>query len=157
RVTPDELRAQYSNPVRPRRNLEPEQLLDRQHEDELVVLVGEVVNPRRVRDRLPPRLLLHVLLEARVDVADLGVDTDDDLAVEVDDQPQDAVRRGVIRAEVDGQDVVGVLHRGIDLEYGRDRRRDPRSLVNRVFGQARAGGESHYSSPENRTGSPPIG
>ena len=47
-----------------------EQLLDREHEDELVVLERDVVDPRRVRDRLPPRLLLHVLLEAGVEVAD---------------------------------------------------------------------------------------
>jgi hypothetical protein len=39
-------------------------------EDELVVLEGDVVDPLRVRDRLPPRLLLHVLLEAGVQVAD---------------------------------------------------------------------------------------
>ena len=41
-----------------------------QHEDELVVLEGEVVDPWRVGDRLPPALGLHVLLEARVQVAD---------------------------------------------------------------------------------------
>jgi len=57
------------------------------------------------------------------------MDPDHDLAVEVDDQAQDAVRRRVIRPEVDGQDVVGVPDRGVDLEDGRDRRRDPGALV----------------------------
>ena len=60
-----------------RGHLQREQLLDREDEDELVVLEGDVVDPLRVRDRLPPRLLLHVLLEAGVEVADDGPDADD--------------------------------------------------------------------------------
>ena len=85
-----------------------EQLLDREHEDELVVLEGDVVDPLRVRDRLPPRLVLHVLLEAGVQVADDRAQADDALAVEVDDEAQHAVRRRVVRPEVDLQDVFGV-------------------------------------------------
>ena len=84
-----------------------EQLLDREHEDELVVLERDVVDPLRVRDRLPPRLLLHVLLEAGVEVADHGLEPDDVLAVQVDDQAQHAVRRRVVRPEVDRHDVAG--------------------------------------------------
>ena len=84
----------------------PEELLDREHEGELVDLEGEVVDPLRVRDGLPPRLLLHVLLEARVEVADDRLDALDALAVQLDDQPEDAVRGGVVRPEVDLEDVV---------------------------------------------------
>src|SRR6266566_3994977 len=58
------------HPRRFARHVQAEQLLDRENEDELVVLEGQVVDPLRVRDRLPPRLLLHVLLEAGVQVAD---------------------------------------------------------------------------------------
>ena len=49
-----------------RADLEAEQLLDRHAEDELVAEEGVGVGPRRVGDRLPVRLLLHVLLDARV-------------------------------------------------------------------------------------------
>ena len=90
----------------------PEQLLDREHEDEPVVLVRDVVDPLRVGDALPPRLLLHRLLEAGVQVADHGGDAGDVLAVEVDDEPEDAVRGGVVRAEVDRQDVVELVPAG---------------------------------------------
>ena len=106
RVNPVQLAQQHPHPRRARRHLDVEQLLDREDEDELVVLERDVVDARRVRDRLPPRLLLHALLEARVQVADDGREPDDVLAVEVDDQPQHAVRRRVVRAEVDGEDVV---------------------------------------------------
>ena len=70
RVDPVQLAEQRAHPGRLRRHLDLEELLDREHEDELVVLERDVVDPLRVRDRLPPRLLLHVLLEARVQVAD---------------------------------------------------------------------------------------
>ena len=111
RVDPVQLAEQHSHPGRLRRDLDAEQLLDREHEDELVVLEGDVVDPLGVRDRLPPRLLLHVLLEAGVQVADHRAQADDVLAVQVDDEPQDAVRRRVVRAEVDLEDVVVVAQR----------------------------------------------
>ena len=101
RVDAVELGERHARPGRAARNLDPEQLLDRQHVDELVRLEREVVDPRRIRDGLPPRLRLHVLLEPGVEVADDRADARDRLAVEVDDQPQDAVRGGVVRAEVD--------------------------------------------------------
>ena len=83
------------------RHLDPEQLLDREDVEELVRVERDVVDARRVRDRLPPRLGLHVLLEAGVQVADDRADARDRLAVEVDDEPEDAVRRRVVRPEVD--------------------------------------------------------
>ena len=80
-VDPVQLAEEHAHPRRLRRHLEVEQLLDREHEDELVVLEREVVDPLRIRDRLPPRFLLHVLLEAGVEVADHGLQPDDALAV----------------------------------------------------------------------------
>ena len=80
----------------------------------------------------------------------------DVLAVEVDDQAQDAVRGRVVGPEVDGQDVLEVVLGRIDLEHGRDRAGDTRPLVD-----LGAGDDGHlpavYSSPEKRTGSPPRG
>ena len=70
RVNPRQLREQRAHPDRLRRRLDPEQLLDRHHEAQLVLLEVEVVHPRGIGDRLPVGLLLHVLLEAGVEVAD---------------------------------------------------------------------------------------
>jgi hypothetical protein len=74
-------------------------------------------------------------------------------ALELDDESQHAVRRRMVRTEVDLEDVAAVAKRLRYLQHRRDRRRDPRTLVNaRAFR-----GDGHYSSPEKRTGSPPIG
>jgi hypothetical protein len=75
---------------------------------ELVVLERDVVDSLGIRDRLPPRLLLHRLLESGVQVADHRVRAHDLLAVEIDHEAQHAVRRRMVRAEVDGEDVVRV-------------------------------------------------
>ena len=107
RVDPVELAEQHPHPRRLRWDFEFEELFDCRHEDELVVLVADVVDPLGIRHALPVRLLLHRLLEAGVEVADHGVDADDLLAVEVDDEAQDAVGRRVVRAEVDLEDVAG--------------------------------------------------
>jgi hypothetical protein len=131
RVQAVELREERAHPRGLARHVDAEQLLDRKHEDELVVLERDVVDAWGVRDRLPPRLLLHVLLEARVEVADHGLQADDRLAVELDHEPEHAVRRRMVRAEVDFEDVARVAQL---LRHGQDRRhrrRDARPLVNR--------------------------
>ena len=115
-----ELGERHPRPGRAARNVEPEQLLDRQDVDELVRLEREVVDPRRVRDGLPPGLRLHVLLEPGVQVADHGADARDGLPVEVDDEAEDAVRRRMVRPEVDAEDVVEVVLLRVDLEDRRD-------------------------------------
>jgi hypothetical protein len=64
-----------------------------------------------------------------VEVADDGRDAHDLLAVEVDDQAQHAVRRRVVRSEVDPEEVLAVAQRGGHVEHGGDARRDARALV----------------------------
>src|SRR6266699_1872476 len=49
--------------------------------------------------------------------------------IQVDDEPQHAVRRRVVRAEVDLEDVAGLAELLRHLQHRRDRRRDPASLV----------------------------
>jgi hypothetical protein len=115
-----QLAQQHPHPGRLLRRLHLEQLLDREDEDELVVLEGEVVDPLGVRDPLPPGFLLHVLLEAGVEVADHGLEPDHLFAVQIDDQTEHAVRRGVVRPEVDLEDVVLLAERGIDPQHRRD-------------------------------------
>ncbi len=87
-----------------------------------------------------------------MEVADDGADARHRLAVEVDDEAQDAVGRGVVRPEVDAEDVLEPVLLGIDLENRRDGARDARPLVDPGAGQDR-----HQSSSEKRTGSPPSG
>ncbi len=151
-MDPVQLAEERPHPDRLRRHLDPEKLLDRQHEGELVRLERDVVHARRVRDRLPPRLLLHRLLEARVEVADHGLEADDRLAVQLDDEPENAVHRRVVGAEVDLEDVRGLASVFRHGEDGRNRRGNAGSCVD--LGVA---GDGHQTSSENRTGSPPIG
>ena len=94
RVDAVELGERHARPGRAARHLQPEQLLDRHDVHELVRLEREVVDPRRVRDVLPPGLRLHVLLEAGVQISDNRPYPRDRLAVEVDDQPQHPVGGG---------------------------------------------------------------
>jgi hypothetical protein len=161
RMDPVELAEQHPHPRRLRRHLEPEQLFDREHEHEPVVLIADVVDSLREGDALPVGLRLHRLLEAGVQVADHGRDADDLLAVEVDDQAEDAVRRGVVRAEVDLKDVLVREQLLGDLEHGRHAGRDARPLV-LLVGDDRppptgCGRCDAHSSSVKRTGSPPIG
>jgi hypothetical protein len=155
-VDPDELAERHPHPRRLAGNLELEQLLDREHEDELVVLEGDVVDASRIRDPLPPRLLLHRLLEARVQVAHDRAEPDHVLAFEIDDEPEHAVRGGVVGPEVDGEDVPLPAHLLRHLQHRRDRLWDPRARVDGRLPSTLDGGHG-YSSPEKRTGSPPIG
>src|SRR4029078_3342238 len=91
--------------------------------------------------------------EARVEVADDRLDALDALAVQLDDQPQDAVRGRVIRPEVDLEDVVVHAEGRVDLEHCRDGARDPGPGVDRCLPACR----ERHSAPENRTGSTPTG
>src|SRR5664279_2298576 len=164
RMNAVQLAEQHAHPRRLLGDLEREQLLDCEHEDELRVLVADVVDALRIRDALPPRLLLHRLLEAGVQVADDCVQADDLLAVEVEDQAEHAVRRRMVRPEVDPQDVVAVDQLGRNVEDRRHPLRDARALVrrredDRPVAHAARGclGCDRHSASEKRTGSPPIG
>ena len=121
-------------------NLEAEELFHRQgvggvvgHRTEIVDAVGE-------RRDLGVELGLGGLLDAGVEVADVGGEGDDGLAVDLEDQAEDAVGRRVLRAHVedhglggDGVGAVGVVMGGglcDDVFYVGD---------DEVFGVAEAG------------------
>ena len=93
-----------------------------------VGLRAQVVHPLDERDDLLPLLLLGRLLDAGVEVADGRRDREDRLAVELQHQPQHAVRAGVLGPHVDGH------HFGLDLRHvtvaaaPRPHRRDSRSF-----------------------------
>ena len=89
------------------RHLDLEQRLDGAAERVRVEVVGEVVHPLDDGDGLPVALVLGGLLDAGVDVADDRLDVAHDLAVERDEQPQHAVGRRVVRADVERQQLAG--------------------------------------------------
>src|SRR5262249_20869520 len=80
-----------------------EQSLDRQAVRGLVGQRRQVVRPGAERDALRPGTELHVLLDPGVQVADHRPDLGHRLAFEREDQPEDAVRRRVLRTHVDNQ------------------------------------------------------
>jgi hypothetical protein len=96
-----QLTEQHAQDLGARRRLDAEQPLDGQAVSELVEERGQVVRAGHVGDPLRPRPVLGVLLDARVQVADDGLALDDGLAVELQEQPQDPVRRGMLRPHVD--------------------------------------------------------
>jgi hypothetical protein len=151
-VDPVQLGEQGADPLRPLRHLDADQLLDGAHVGQLIGEEAQVVHPRGVGDALPVRLLLEVLLEPGVHVADVGVQADHHLAVEGDDQPQHAVRRRVVGPEVDRDQVLA--GRRVDLA-GRSRG-DARRGAQRDDARPLLLGGAHLASV-NCTGSPPIG
>ena len=75
----------------------------------LVVERRQVVHPGAERDALHPGAELHVLLDAGVQVADAAAGLGDRLALELEDEPEHAVRGRVLRAHVDDDVVVALL------------------------------------------------
>jgi len=85
----------------PRRDVEPDQLLDRQDIDQDVAHRVEVVHPVGHHAGLGVRLGFHVLLDAGMQEADIGDAVDDPLAVELEQQTQHAVRARMLRTHVE--------------------------------------------------------
>ena len=83
------------------RHLDAEQLLDREAEGVLLVHRRDIVEPVEIGHRLQVGLVLDQLLGAAVQQADMRIDALDDLAVELQHEPQHAVRRRVLRPEID--------------------------------------------------------
>ena len=81
-------------------SLDAQQLLDRQVPGDVVGHRRDVVHPVGDRHVLVVVEVLAELLEAGVQVADVGHGVDDPLAVELQHQPQRGVRGRVLRAEV---------------------------------------------------------
>ena len=67
----------------------------------LLVHRRDIVEPVEIGDGLQIGLVLDQLLGAAVQKADMRIDALDDLAVELEHEPKHAVRRRVLRPEVD--------------------------------------------------------
>ena len=113
RADPVELHHQHPQHVRARRDLrlDPQQALHAQAVRGLVEDRRQVVRPGAERDALRPGAELHVLLDAGVQVADHRPQLDDGLAFQGQDQPEHAVRGGVLRPHVDDQALLARLGR----------------------------------------------
>ena len=86
--------------------LQVEQLFHDQRPAEIHVHAGQVIHPIGVRNPLSRSEVLADLFGAAVQIADVGRDFGDHLAVGPQHQPQHAVRAGMLRAHVD-QHLVG--------------------------------------------------
>src|SRR3546814_6530684 len=84
-----------------RRHLQVEQLLDRQHITMLHRQRRAIVEPVEIGQRLKIGLILDQFFGAAMEQPDMRVNALDDLAVEFEHEPQHAMRRRVLRAEVD--------------------------------------------------------
>ena len=84
-----------------------EELLDRQGVADLLEEGGDVVHAGHEGLALDPGAVLHVLLDARVQVAGAHADLGDPLAVDLQHQAQHAVGGGVDGAHVEHDAVVG--------------------------------------------------
>src|SRR5687768_1101757 len=97
-------------------DLDPEETFRAECEGDVVPDGVEVVLAIGPRDDLIVLPVLPDLLEAAVQVADVGNAPHDGLAVELEHQPQHAVRRWVLRADVDQHVLtaeLGLEHRGL--------------------------------------------
>ncbi len=140
-----------AHPARAPRHLELEQLLERHvqrllvgHRRDVVVLVDD-------RGDLHVRELLAELLDRAVQVADVRRRLDDDLAVEEQVHPEHAVRRRVLRPEVQQHQLgFGVV---ADRAGGADR-----PAARTVLGAARLtsmGGAGRRTGSPSAAGDPP--
>ena len=121
-------------------DLEAEELFYRQSVGDVVGHRAEVVDAVGERRDLGVELGLAGLLDAGVEVADVGGEGDDGLAVDFEDEAQDAVCGRVLRAHVEDHGLVGdgvgaarVVVRGGLFDYVFDAGDDE------VFGVAEAG------------------
>ena len=100
RIQPGQLGQQHAQPLRFLGNLQRQQPLHGQAIAEVVGHRAEVVDPVGQRNNLLIKLGLAGLLDAGMQVADLRVEPDHDLAVDLHHQAQNSVHRRVLRAHI---------------------------------------------------------
>ena len=98
-------------------SLDAQQLLDRAVPGHVVGHRRDVVHPVGDRDVLVVVEVLAELLEARVQIADVGHGVDHALAVELQHQPQRRVRGRMLRTEVERPQVILRLVVGQVVEF----------------------------------------
>ena len=109
-----ELQVDHAQVLRALGHLDLQQPLDGAAVGHRVEVVGEVVHPLDHGDHLPVGLVLGGLFDPRVHVPDDRFEVARDLSLERHQQPQHAVRGGVVGAEVERQQLVRGLVAGGD-------------------------------------------
>ncbi len=104
-VDAEELGHHHADEVDPRGHLDAGELLYRKDVGQVVHHPTEVVDPVGVGDVAVPGLALGHLLGATVVIADLGHAVDDLFAVQLQDDAEGTVGRGVVRAQVQEHEV----------------------------------------------------
>ena len=110
RLEAGQLVEQHTQVLRAFGDLQPQQLLDRQAVGEVVGHRAEVVDAVGQRHDLLVELGLAGLLDAGVQIADVGHERDDGFAIDLEHQAKHAVRRRMLRAHVEDHGLV--LRRG---------------------------------------------
>jgi hypothetical protein len=90
----------HAHVLRADRHLDAEQPLDREHEGVLVTHHRDVVEPVHVRQVLEVGPVLRKLFGSSMQQANMGIGALNDFAVELKHQAQHAVRRRVLRPEI---------------------------------------------------------
>ncbi len=116
RVDARQLIEHEPNPHGARRYLQPQQLLNGQHVGQVVGHGAEIVDAVGHGNDLLIKLGLAGLLDSGVQKADVGTDAHDGFAVDLQQQAQHAVGRGVLRSHV--QDHGAVVANGFDDGLG---------------------------------------
>ena len=98
---PRQLGEQHAEILGAQRHFEIEQLLDGEHVAVLLAHRRRVIEPVEIGQSLQIGLVLDQLLGAAVEQADMRIEPLDDLPVQLHHQPQHAVRRRVLGAEID--------------------------------------------------------
>ncbi len=106
RLDAGELVEQHADVLRALGDLKLQQLLDCEAVGEVVGHRAEIVDAVGERDDLLVELGLAGLLDAGVQVADVGRERDDGLAIDLEHQAEHAVGRGMLRAHVEDHGVV---------------------------------------------------
>lgn len=114
-----------SNVFGAQRHVYVQQLLDRQGEALLVAHHGDVVQAIEVGQRLHVGLVFDQFLRAAVQKTDMRIGAEDDLAVQLQNQPEHAVSGRMLRAEVKPHILYGLLRQGIHCQGGLLLRRCP--------------------------------
>src|ERR1051326_4819495 len=103
---PPDLVIEHPDILRARRNFQPEQLLGGQTEPVFLIDRRDIIEPIEIGNGLQIGLMLDQLLGATMQKADMPIDALDDLAVEFQDQSQHAMRRRMLRPEIDAEGAI---------------------------------------------------
>jgi hypothetical protein len=109
REQPPDLGIEHADQLRASRHGETEELLNREAEGVLLIHRRDIIEPVEIRDRLQIGFVLDQFLGPAMQKTDMRVDARHDLTVELEHEAQHAVRRRMLRSEIDLEAARGVF------------------------------------------------